>query len=190
MYDHTPDNPQQQTQNYVYVIEQDGGEYVKVGVTDNPKARLRNLQHGSPLRLEISLLIQCADETSALQVESFFHAALQYCAAYGEWFHVSANEVRDLWTALRLVAPAVTSAQLEGESVIRHAQRPLRVSRKFKAKSRYVLDFLNENPQTAELEQVEIAHLVTVATGVTISQSTVSRALQARRVQLEQERDR
>lgn len=177
MSEHTPSTSSVQAPYYVYVIEQDGGEYVKIGVTDTPKDRLRNLQHGSPLRLEISLLIRCQDEYAARQLESFFHLALNYCAAYGEWFHINAALVHDLWNALRMTAPVVMGAELEGESVIRSAQRPMKIARKFKAKSRYVLEFLRENPEVSTLEQVEIAMLVTNATGVPISQSTVSRAL-------------
>lgn len=66
----------------VYFIQADSG-LVKVGVAENPQARLAQLQTGSPARLR---LIGFVPEVGA-QGERALHVRFAAAHAHGEWFH-------------------------------------------------------------------------------------------------------
>jgi len=68
------------TSNYLYVIEEEGGNF-KVGISNNPERRLRLLQCGNPRKLE---LISVFDNEPGL--EKLIHITLDHRKLNGEWF--------------------------------------------------------------------------------------------------------
>lgn len=69
-----------ETQCYLYFIGADDGP-IKIGITSNPKSRLRTLQSGYPLKLKILALVPNA----SLQ-ESVYHERFAELRMEGEWF--------------------------------------------------------------------------------------------------------
>lgn len=76
---------------YVYVIRQQSGGPVKVGVAATPWLRRDELQCGNPDRLEVVALVGIALE-SAVIVEKSAHRLLSKCHVRGEWFDADAIE--------------------------------------------------------------------------------------------------
>lgn len=75
--------------SYVYVMAtRRAGRLVspvKVGVSDDPEARLRTLQYGYPYELVLLAARKCSDRELALNFEeSFLHGAGD-CRLRGEW---------------------------------------------------------------------------------------------------------
>lgn len=65
----------------VYVIGQYGSGVVKIGTTSNLRARLRTIQTGSPVRLEV--LWSCP---GGRNLEAYLHDAFSPLRLEGEWF--------------------------------------------------------------------------------------------------------
>lgn len=65
----------------IYFIE--GGNYTKIGVSDNPKKRLNELQTGNPFDLKIKFLTD-----GEYEKESRIHKALSLYRVKGEWFYL------------------------------------------------------------------------------------------------------
>ncbi len=80
----------------VYVIS--GGEHVKVGISADPDARLRDLQVGNPLRLSVKFASRPVRREFAERIERVAHSRLKPFKVSGEWFGCS---VRDAVMALR-----------------------------------------------------------------------------------------
>jgi|SRR5579859_228110 len=66
----------------VYLIGNDANSLVKIGMSGAPKTRLRELQTGSPVRLELLRVYDDQDGT----LESWLHAQFRERHAHGEWF--------------------------------------------------------------------------------------------------------
>lgn len=96
MDDHTDSTNETQEQSprqkyYVYFFGQILGDYVKIGMTADVKARLNQLQTGNPHRLVVLRVIELTDAQAARDLEALFHRRyklLQY-HTYGEWYGVN-----------------------------------------------------------------------------------------------------
>jgi len=76
---------------YLYVISD--GEYCKVGISSNPKSRLKTLQVGNPQTLYIDRTYHlCADPTF---IEVSVHDYLWMDHIRGEWFLCDPDDVDD-----------------------------------------------------------------------------------------------
>lgn len=75
---------------YIYVIGRDEGP-VKVGISDNPGARVLGLQTGCPFQLSLLATFQFEDRIAAHQEEQFFHRCYRKQNLVGEWFNLSAD---------------------------------------------------------------------------------------------------
>ena len=78
---------------YVYVISCPL-ELVKVGVASNPKQRVRNLQIGSPVALELAAQYATSDLPSARAVAAALNERFGDRRERGEWFRATPEEVR------------------------------------------------------------------------------------------------
>jgi hypothetical protein len=74
----------------VYIIA--GGEHSKVGVSNDPDKRLKQLQTGNPTNLFIHEKFWFKSENKARQVEQQAHKALKKHRQAGEWFSISPVE--------------------------------------------------------------------------------------------------
>jgi len=79
-------------ETYLYLIEQAGSGYVKIGISNSPKRRLQDLQIANPYPLVLRYTIRCNGHTAAL-IESELHQRFDDRNQQGEWFHVLPEEV-------------------------------------------------------------------------------------------------
>lgn len=75
---------------FVYVIGREQGP-VKVGISHNPHARVRELQTGCPFKAELLHFQPLPTREWARQIEGDFHAVYDNCRLYGEWFDIEAE---------------------------------------------------------------------------------------------------
>jgi predicted GIY-YIG superfamily endonuclease len=75
---------------YVYIIECDCGNYVnnplKIGVAEDPKNRISQLQTGNPFRLKLITQIPCDSRKQAEYIERELHYQFRKFHMHGEWF--------------------------------------------------------------------------------------------------------
>lgn len=76
---------------YVYLIQSGGKKNspVKIGMANDPKARLKTLQTGNPVLLRLLLTVKCNSRKHARRVESLLHKQLRSRNIINEWFAVS-----------------------------------------------------------------------------------------------------
>lgn len=81
---------------YVYLIcSEIGGKLVgpcKVGISDKPEKRLKQVQTGSPHRLVVAFAFRLSNRKFAQVVEGAFHAGHDEHRMNGEWFDLSAKD--------------------------------------------------------------------------------------------------
>lgn len=76
---------------WVYIMS--AGEHIKVGVSDNPKSRRKQLSTGCPYEITIKALVGPVSRDVAIQIEKSVHMELQGFHQKGEWFCVNAHDV-------------------------------------------------------------------------------------------------
>jgi hypothetical protein len=77
----------------LYFVE--AGEYLKIGIAKDVKARLSALQTGNPIRLELRGIIDNLSKNKAKEYEKKFHKFYKYHRESGEWFKRSSFEMYD-----------------------------------------------------------------------------------------------
>lgn len=63
-----------------------GGSRLKIGKANDPVARMRSLQTGSPQGFRLICALKCRDEAHALRVEKALHERFAGNRIHGEWF--------------------------------------------------------------------------------------------------------
>lgn len=79
---------------YIYIIASNKDGPVKIGRSNNPDRRLKQLQTGQDKTLYIFHKELVADD-EINQMERAIHKTIGYKRAKGEWFHVSVDEAID-----------------------------------------------------------------------------------------------
>lgn len=86
---------------FVYVIEAHlkgcPAGYSKIGIANDPSARLEQLRTGNPFSIRLHHTYPCPDRTAALDVEDTFHRLWrrQFQTA-GEWFSFTGSRAHSL----------------------------------------------------------------------------------------------
>lgn len=76
--------------NYIYVIGGNEKPY-KIGITNNPARRLKNLQTGHPSKLKIHHIEPVPDNQVRL-IEQTIHQTIKYRKTHGEWFDIELED--------------------------------------------------------------------------------------------------
>lgn len=76
---------------FVYVISIDDLGLSKIGISDNPAKRLRQLSTGSPFRMRIALTLSIPGRDLARSIERAFHKETGPLRLNGEWFEIEAQ---------------------------------------------------------------------------------------------------
>lgn len=79
------------TKRSVYVIAVRGADFVKIGITADATARMRDLQIGNHQKLELRHELK-VDAVAAVAIETIAHRLFQKFHAGGEWFSMSPDE--------------------------------------------------------------------------------------------------
>lgn len=79
---------------YVYLISCGDNDIrpTKVGVSDDPYKRIKELQTGNPRKLKIEIIIECVDRNHAFNLEKTIHEVLFKRRLQGEWFSMSGHK--------------------------------------------------------------------------------------------------
>jgi hypothetical protein len=83
---------------YLYLIQQKGSSYFKVGISGNVKRRLENLQSGNPHKLYIVRYWKISDKG----IETLVHNVLASYHIRLEWF-----EIEDISVVLALIETVI-----------------------------------------------------------------------------------
>lgn len=70
----------------IYIVTNLGSFKSKIGISSNPKARLRNMQTGSPEVLYLVYQSRPVSRSMAAEAERMVHAHLAEWRLHGEWF--------------------------------------------------------------------------------------------------------
>lgn len=75
---------------YVYVIRsgKSANSPIKIGMANDPDARIKQLQTGNPVAIKLIMRIKCDDRKHALYLEKTLHDLLSGQNMIGEWFKV------------------------------------------------------------------------------------------------------
>lgn len=74
---------------YVYLIQSLENGYYKIGVSKNPKKRIKQLKTGNSSKLK---LIETYKSDLANKIEKSLHHRYSHLKKEGEWFELSVNE--------------------------------------------------------------------------------------------------
>jgi hypothetical protein len=80
------------TEQVVYLIEQPESGHTKIGISDDPYRRLCDLQHGTPLALNLRYIMRHVS-SPASAIEAQLHLKFAADRGYGEWFHLTADAI-------------------------------------------------------------------------------------------------
>lgn len=74
----------------IYLINDNESRY-KIGFSNNPKSRLKQLQTGGASVYDLVYEIECKNAT---KVEKTLHRYFSYCRKNGEWFELKYEDVK------------------------------------------------------------------------------------------------
>lgn len=105
---------------HVYMIQATlgGTPCIKIGVADWPLKRMRDLQIGSPVKLELLDSIRCKSRRHAFDVERYAHTMLGSKRQHGEWFHIPERWQETMELIRSGADKLVASFQYEGPKVM------------------------------------------------------------------------
>lgn len=117
---------------YVYIIRSGRGNRrpIKIGMADNPKRRIKELQTGNPELLNLVLTMKCNSRKHARLVERTLHNQLEGVNILGEWYQVKENK---LFKVLKLLAKDPSCDVIEEFNLtapVEHTRQMLRTERK------------------------------------------------------------
>jgi hypothetical protein len=81
---------------FVYFILAPQSGHVKIGISDVPVKRLRELQTAHFDKLELITTVACRSRTHARELESQLHSYFVEFYTNGEWFRISREQIEDL----------------------------------------------------------------------------------------------
>lgn len=75
--------------NYIYLIKNTEESSYKIGVSKNPKKRIKSLNTGNSAKL---VLVSMFETKYAYKIERTLHRKYSYMRKHGEWFDLSIKE--------------------------------------------------------------------------------------------------
>ena len=75
--------------NYIYLIKNIEESHYKIGVSKNPKKRIKELNTGNSAEL---VLVEMYESEIAYKIEKTLHRKYSYMRKHGEWFDFSIKE--------------------------------------------------------------------------------------------------
>lgn len=75
--------------NYIYLIKNTEESYYKIGVSKDPKKRIKELNTGNSAEL---VLVEMYESELAYKIERTLHRKYSYMRKHGEWFDLSIKE--------------------------------------------------------------------------------------------------
>lgn len=111
---------------YVYFISA-GYSPIKIGISDNPKTRLSELQTAHYEQLKLLFTIECETRDLAFKVEKAFHRWYGDAKLINEWFNVAPRKIHDDIQLLVSLGKSITDViQHVGDKEIGYPPTPLK----------------------------------------------------------------
>ena len=79
-------------QKYVYIIGSQCPPY-KVGISADPRSRLKALQTGHPEKLQIHYQV-ATDAAQTRLLETVIHRHIKFHRTHGEWFNINLTDLK------------------------------------------------------------------------------------------------
>lgn len=73
-------------ETHVYIIAEEGTDFIKIGVADRPQSRVSCLQTGNPRQISLHVTYPFPSREQAMQAERKMHEMFERTRAVGEWF--------------------------------------------------------------------------------------------------------
>ena len=80
--------------SYLYAIKDTGTGYIKLGYSDCPRDRLRELQTGSSSLLQL-IFYEFVDSSEVRDLEKILHHESNHLRVRGEWFNLTESQARN-----------------------------------------------------------------------------------------------
>lgn len=157
---------------FVYIIA--FAQATKIGISENPQSRLREIQTSNPHELRLVKTYASHDRAAAIWVEKLLHQRYEEFRLAGEWFNIHADIViKDIEWALNLVAGIASE-----EIVIPQSRRNKKVKhlvsyKRVENASEEVERYLKAHPEHVNLPVRQLSKLIGVG------KSTVSKIVKA-----------
>ena len=87
--------PKNVQNNFVYIIRHGNQRIYKIGISDKPEKRVKQLQTGNPYPLKIIFQTSIISSIHCRKVESVIHKYLKEKGHWirGEWFRIEDNDL-------------------------------------------------------------------------------------------------
>lgn len=164
-----------ETQAYVYVVGSAFG-LARLAVANDPSKRLRELQLGSPVKLELVLARPYANRLEAEAVVDELDRRFAARRAHGRWYRVTAADVRSaLANPATLAAPANAAAAraAAAEAAEREARLARRRGHRPRARTENELDYQLRCRRERAAKQQQAAKLIGQGTTQTAAAAKV-----------------
>jgi hypothetical protein len=77
---------------YVIASSKTNSGPVKIGISNQPEKRLKQLQTAFPEKLEIKYIEKLETKLKARELEKYLHKDISHLKSHGEWFNISVEE--------------------------------------------------------------------------------------------------
>jgi hypothetical protein len=124
--------PQYPVRTHVYFIYNPDTGYIKIGVSEHPAKRLRELQTGNSAKLEILSTVECVSGEHAYSVERALHTLYADRSVSGEWFNVTREQIEDMLLVVERMNAAIAPEQPDAQ--------PLEASQAYKREISITMD--------------------------------------------------
>lgn len=117
---------------YVYMIRNGpkSKSPIKIGMANNPKQRVKELQTGNPEVLHIVMTIKCNSRKHARLVERTLHNQLCGVNVLGEWYKIKEHVLYKVLTKLALDPSCNVAESLNIKPLVDNTRKMLRTQRK------------------------------------------------------------
>lgn len=145
---------------FVYFIAA-GATPIKIGLSNDPKGRMQELQTAHYKRLRMLFTIRCHSREQAFELERAFHRWYEERRLMNEWFNVTPQEIADDLHLLTALAQGIdTVAYVDADGLLAMNKRATAPKRGARA---MVNQYLTENPDMAEAPVRQLAELIGVS---------------------------
>jgi hypothetical protein len=171
-----------ETQACVYLVAARGSGLIRIGVASDPGQRLRELQVGSPLKLELAHVHPCPDRPAAEAIVAELERRFAGRHEHGHWYRLEVGTVRSaLANPATLAAPeaaAAARALAAAESARREAAFKRRRGRGSRARTEKELAYQRRRQRERVATQKRAARLL--ARGLTQAEAAAALAVTPR----------
>lgn len=158
---------------YLYVIGTESGFY-KIGISNNPSTRLKDIKTGIPEAANLIFSILCKNKTAARRLEEHFHKELSEYHITGEWFKAPQSAIAELLFSLHKLTNVILDPHYEEPLEYKDTSRMVPPVTKEVFRARLLLDSLGIE---GLLTTADCTKIIALKEGRTLHRNDVIRAM-------------